>query len=516
MASLYKKSTTATDPKSGRKVKRKSAKWWGKYRDPASGKVKWVSLATDKAASQAMLNRLVTRAENLAAGRLDPSDEHQRRPLTQHLTDFTKNLSDRGNTTDHIKSTTQRVQDVLMGCRFTFINDISASRVQSFLADLRAGGRALATHDETLSKRPTSIANANHYLRAMKMFTRWLVKDRRTDDDRLAHLSYQNVETDRRRVRRPLTIDELSRLIETTEAGPERLCLSGPDRAALYTLAAFTGFRRNELGSITIDSFDFASVPATVTIEAAYAKNRRRDMIPLQTDAAERLQRWLASKGKLNHRRPLFNVTNAHTATMLQADLRAAGIEPIDEAGRVVDFHALRGTFISNLAKAGVSLTMAQKLARHSDPKLTANVYTVLGVLDHAAAVESLPMIVTGPAPHTEAATMRATGTDGRIDERIIDVSVVPSVVPCGAQISALRLASIPTDLASNCIETGSRITTSINDLTPGGTEGYSVDLRHVASLCSEVPEVGLEPTHSCEYWILSATRMLDQNLNTL
>ena len=28
--------------------------------------------------------------------------------------------------------------------------------------------------------------------------------------------------------------------------------------------------------------------------------------------------------------------------------------------------------------------------------------------------------------------------------------------------------------------------------------------MPRIASTCSSVPEVGLEPTHSCEYWILS------------
>jgi integrase/recombinase XerD len=41
------------------------------------------------------------------------------------------------------------------------------------------------------------------------------------------------------------------------------------------------------------------------------------------------------------------------------------------------DFHANRHTFVSNLGKAGASLTEAQKMARHHDPKLTANIYTI-------------------------------------------------------------------------------------------------------------------------------------------
>ena len=45
---------------------------------------------------------------------------------------------------------------------------------------------------------------------------------------------------------------------------------------------------------------------------------------------------------------------------------------------RPLCFHDLRRSHSSLLADAGVSLTVAQKLMRHSDPKLTERVYTVL------------------------------------------------------------------------------------------------------------------------------------------
>ena len=71
MANLYKKPTLATDPKTGRKIKRKSKKWWGRYRD-ALGRDCREPLAADKAAAQAMLNELVCKAERQAAGKIDP------------------------------------------------------------------------------------------------------------------------------------------------------------------------------------------------------------------------------------------------------------------------------------------------------------------------------------------------------------------------------------------------------------------------------------------------------------
>jgi hypothetical protein len=53
MASLYKKPITATDPKTGEKIKSRSKKWWGRFRDE-NGTERRVPLAADKSAAQAI------------------------------------------------------------------------------------------------------------------------------------------------------------------------------------------------------------------------------------------------------------------------------------------------------------------------------------------------------------------------------------------------------------------------------------------------------------------------------
>lgn len=84
----------------------------------------------------------------------------------------------------------------------------------------------------------------------------------------------------------------------------------------------------------------------------------------------------------------------------------------VDEDGAFADFHANRHTFISNLGKAGVPLTDAQKLARHSDPKLTSNIYTHLEVHDLAAAIGMLPDLPQERRPQ-KTALLAATGSAG-------------------------------------------------------------------------------------------------------
>ena len=65
------------------------------------------------------------------------------------------------------------------------------------------------------SQAKKSQQTVNHYLRAIKQFTRWLVRDHRTDEDRLAFLQGGNVKTDRRLERRELNELEIQYLLQT-------------------------------------------------------------------------------------------------------------------------------------------------------------------------------------------------------------------------------------------------------------------------------------------------------------
>jgi hypothetical protein len=57
---------------------------------------------------------------------------------------------------------------------------------------------------------------------------------------------------------------------------------------------------------------------------------------------------------------------------------------------------------------AGVGLALAQKLARHCDPKLTAGIYSRFGFDQDAAAIAKLPSLV------------RAAERSGRTDQGLV------------------------------------------------------------------------------------------------
>jgi hypothetical protein len=91
--------------------------------------------------------------------------------------------------------------------------------------------------------------------------------------------------------------------------------------------------------------------------------------------------------------------------------LAAAGIPWLDDAGRRADLHALRHSYGTLLAKAGVGVRKAMELMRHPDMRLTMRVCTDPRLFDLAGAVEQLPIQLETP---TKTESMRATGTDGK------------------------------------------------------------------------------------------------------
>src|SRR5262249_45648318 len=208
-----------------RKLRERSKTYHGKFRN-ANGKVCRVSLCSDKEAAGIMLNELVCRARNEKIGVVNPFESHQKMPLTKHLDEFEAALRAKEVSEDYVKLAVFRARRVVTGCGFQFIRDLSASKVQSFLADLKA-------------EKKLSTQTINFHLAAVKMFGRWLAKDRRIPDNPFAYLSGGNPKLDPRHVRRELSADELASIIAGAGKSADSFRgLTGPDRRMLYAVAA--------------------------------------------------------------------------------------------------------------------------------------------------------------------------------------------------------------------------------------------------------------------------------------
>jgi integrase len=277
-----------------------------------------------------------------------------------------------------------------------------------------------------------SVKTANDYLAAVKGFTRWLWRDKRTGVDMLVSLSkLPHTEADLRHARRDYSSEELARLFEVARTSKRTIRkLTGFDRYTLYLTASATGFRVSELASMTPQSFDLDGDAPTATVRPACTKNRKLAVQPLPRHVAEILRGYLHAKpaGK-----PVWpGRWQRHASRLIKADLKAARetwlqscqdgagrnemargdfLAYVDSQGRYTDFHALRHSFITMVGKMDVSPREHQDLARHSSYALT-NRYSHSRFYDLAAAVQALPIPTRGPGQ--EAATLAATGTDGR------------------------------------------------------------------------------------------------------
>jgi len=58
---------------------------------------------------------------------------------------------------------------------------------------------------------------------------------------------------------------------------------------------------------------------------------------------------------------------------------RSTFLDRADREGCVIDFHALRHTYVSTIVASGESVKVAQELARHSTPTLTIGRYAHVG-----------------------------------------------------------------------------------------------------------------------------------------
>ena len=125
------------------------------------------------------------------------------------VTDY-QSLLTKGDTASHAKQPKYRAEQIINRCKFAIWSDISASKVQRCLADLRNEENGL------------SVQTSNYYLQSIKQFCRWMVQDGRASESPVVHLTRINAKGDQRHDRRALEPDEMRRLLEVTIAGPKR------------------------------------------------------------------------------------------------------------------------------------------------------------------------------------------------------------------------------------------------------------------------------------------------------
>jgi integrase len=374
-------------------IRQESSTYFARYRDQDKALVVVSTGCRDEEAARQVLADLQKRVQRIKAGVLTPAEdaasEQQKRGVGHHVDAYVSTLT---GSAMHRENTAGYLRRLVAACRWTRLADMRRSDLECWLSE------------QVRLKR--SARSRNAYQTALVTFCNWCVRDGRMTANPFARMPKANLDADPRRKRRAMTPGELARLIDAARKAPERPALkrgegdgpkgvrpserfSGADRADLYVFLAGTGLRVGEARQLRISDLDIDGPVPVVRLSAAITKNGRDDAVPLRADLIALLSRRIAG------RRPADRVFNipADLIRRFHADCRRAGIDRRDDRGRQLDLHALRTTFGTLLARSGVPMRTAQQLMRHSDIRLTANVYVDPALLDLQGAVESLPSV---------------------------------------------------------------------------------------------------------------------------
>ncbi len=410
MATARKLTYTRRDPRTGKRIRKKTRKYYAVFIDAATGKEERVPGYTDKQATLELARRLERESQLRAAGLLDPAVESTNVPLEKLVEEFRQELLLRQRSDDYIRLTVRRIARLCQAIGAQRLGQLRPEPIARWLL----GQMNLRNRNP---KQGLSRTTCGYYARAIRQFTRWLVRQGRLVQDPLRNLSVPSSgkASSPGRKRRALTTEEIVRLLQAARSSSWRFRgLTGPDREMLYLLALTTGLRCGELRHVVPAGLQLEQEPYQVRVEAGYTKNGQQAEQPLPREVARALRHYLAQRhGTTPANGPLFPGSwFQRAAEMLRRDLARAGIPYQTEEG-VVDFHALRHTFISHLSRSGTDPKVVQALARHSTFALTYDRYGHAFRADLVRAVQQLPYCQSQeqPAAHTP----RAAGPSQQI-----------------------------------------------------------------------------------------------------
>jgi integrase len=345
-------------------VFRRGSTYWGKLRLDGEHRVSAFSLGTtDKRVALAKLLDAAKEREREAAGLLPPQSvrEAAATPPEELLTAFLEDLKAKGRAdTTHAKYK-KTLTKLFVRCRWRLLADASA---RSFC--------------EWRAKCGLSPKTLNDLLGALMTFFGWLRYQRRLAENPLEHVQRIDTRATRRQHRRALTADELARLIATAP----------PHRSLVYRVAAYTGLRRAEMMALQWADFTLEGPSPCVRARASITKNRKDAVIPLHPEVVAAL---LAHKPADASPFALVLAGLVPRIPTFRKDLTKAGITFVDDSGRRADLHSLRMTFGTNLTLAGAVPRAVQELMRHSDLKLSMQIYTDASQLPLFETVKRLP-----------------------------------------------------------------------------------------------------------------------------
>ena len=339
---------------------------------------------TDKRVADQKLRDLVTdlERETHGVGIPKPTREAWRILLTEHHKAFLAASEAARLSANTVGKYRHSLPKLFARCKWMMIRDVTA---QSFTAWRDESGLAPKT--------------VNDILGTMRTFLLWMKSKRFILADPLENVrkvSNPNVGS----FRRSLSVEEARRL----------LAKAPPHRALVYLALMYTGLRRNELNGLKWGDFDFGVTPSRLRIPSSLSKNRKESTHFLRPELTAAI--LAVQPACVQAEAWVFRGTVPRIPTF-KRDLAAAEIPFEDARGRRVDLHALRKTYGTMLAAAGVSPRVAMELMRHSDMKLTMGVYTDVAQLPIIQETARLPSLQIPAKSAQNPGSSLVTGAQG-------------------------------------------------------------------------------------------------------
>ena len=394
-------------------VYRKNGRWYARYKDGAG---RWRDTATaclSKQEAKGLARELEQRADRQRRG-LEPLEDEAQRMTFGQLIDLW--WTERGR---HLKSATIKLiaENLRAPLGSLPLRDITSAKLESLL------------NSKLDELSPESLNHLRSFVhRVFELASRRGLWNRRNPASTVAKYKVP------KRLPEYLRPSEVSQLLAALD----------PRWRPLFAAAVYTGLRRGELLGLRKEDIDIEAGTIAVcrSHDSDTTKGGHADLLPIADDLRPFLVAAIeASPSKLVFPAPdgRQHPRDVALQKVLRRALGRAGIvegyehrcrrrgcgyrirndNPV--AGRCprcnmqlwsvplprpVRFHALRHTTATLLLKAGVPLATVQRILRHSDPSITAEVYGHLDLDDMRAGInrlriEALPEMVVEIAPET-------------------------------------------------------------------------------------------------------------------
>lgn len=353
---------------------RKSRLYSARYKLPGQTKITTIALhVSDRQVAEAKLREILRELEREAVGISVPKRVRLAGQcgIEQHVKAYCSDLKARRKDEDYVTTIEKRLTKLVNECRWQRIGDVTAESFQMWR--------------EKQSFAPKTL---NDYLAAASALFRWLIRSEIARCDPLLRVGKVDVRGNERLRRRAFTPEEFASVV----------VVAGDYRMALLT-AYYTGLRRGELSQLQWADVFRKAEGTFIMVRAATAKNRLTKALYVTAWFARELVRSKPTgAAECDLILPPGKIPSIWAFRTL---LKRAGVQYKDSLGRQADFHAIRRSLNTHLAQNGVDAHTRKEIMRHSELRLTLDVYTDPTALPTVAAMEKLP-IFAGLGKHAQ------------------------------------------------------------------------------------------------------------------